>query len=62
MSDKQKSSGKGSGSIIDSAIEHDTNNSKYNPLAGSSYIKLWKELDHQRKELLVYKIWMIINA
>ena len=56
MSNKQKSSGEGLGWIIDSAIEHDTNNSKNNPLAGSSYIKLWKELDHQRKELLVYKI------
>ena len=26
--------------------------SKYNPLAGSSYIKLLKELDHPRKELI----------
>ena len=49
MSNKQKSSGEGLGWFIDSAIEPDANNSKYNPLAGSSYIKLWKELDHQRK-------------
>ena len=26
--------------------------SKYNPLAGSSYIKLPKELDHPRKALI----------
>ena len=43
--------GKGSGWIIDSVIEYNINISKYNPLAGSSYIKLQKELDHPRKEL-----------
>ena len=46
----QKSLGKGSGWIIDSVIDRTINISKYNPLAGSSYIKLPKELDHPRKE------------
>ena len=46
ISNIQKSLGKGSGWITDSVIEHDINISKYNPLAGSSYIKLQKELDH----------------
>ena len=32
-----------SGWIIDSVIDHNINISKYNPLAGSSYIKLPKE-------------------
>ena len=35
--------------IIDSVIDHDISASKYNPLAGSSYIRLPKELDHPRK-------------
>ena len=48
----QKSLGKGSGSIIDSVINHTVSISKYNPLAGSSYIKLPKELDHPRKGLI----------
>ena len=38
--------------IIDSVIEYNVNFSKYNPLAGSSYIKLLKELDHPRKGLI----------
>ena len=46
----QKSLGKGSGWIIDSVIEHNISISKYNPLAGSIYIKLLKELDHPRKD------------
>ena len=33
------------------AINHTINILKYNPLAGSSYIKLWKELDYSRKGL-----------
>ena len=41
--------GKRSGWIIDSVIEHNINISKYNPLAGSSYIRLPKKLDHPRK-------------
>ena len=44
----KKSLGKGSGSIVNSVIDHTISISKYNPLAGSSYIKLPKELDHQR--------------
>ena len=47
-----KSLGKGSGWIIDSVIDHTISISKYNPLAGSSYIKLPKELDLQRKGLI----------
>ena len=42
----RKSLGKGSRWIIDSVIGHTISISKYNPLAGSSYIKLPKELDH----------------
>ena len=40
---------KGSGWIIDSVIDHDMSISRYNPLAGSSCIKLPKELPHRRK-------------
>ena len=40
------------GWIIDSIIDHNINISKYNPLAGSSYIKLPRELDHPRKGLI----------
>ena len=40
ISNIQKSLGKGSGWIIDSGIDHTISVSKYNPLAGSSYIKL----------------------
>ena len=43
---------KGSDWITDSVIEYNTNTSKYNLLACSSYIKLLKELDHPRKELI----------
>ena len=49
MSNIQKSLGKGSGCIVDSVIEDNINISKYNPLAGSSYIKLLNELDYPRK-------------
>ena len=49
----QKSLGKGSGWVIDSVIDHAISISKYNPLAGSSYIKLSKELDHLRKSLII---------
>ena len=44
--------GKRSGWIIDSVIDHTGSISKYNPLAGNSYIKLPKELDHPRKGLI----------
>ena len=46
----QKSLGNSPGWIIDSVIDHTIIISKYNSLAGSSYIKLPKELDHQRKK------------
>ena len=44
ISNIQKSLGKGSGWILDSVIDHVISISKYNHLAGSSYIKLLKEL------------------
>ena len=47
----QKYLGKGLGWIIDSVIDHTIIISKYNPLAGSSYIKLPKKLDQQKKGL-----------
>ena len=52
ITDIQISFRKGSGWIIDSVIDHTMSISKYNPLAGSSYIKLLKELDHLRKGLI----------
>ena len=51
ITDIKKYFEKGSDSIIDSVIDHTMSYSKYNPLAGSSYIKLPKELDHPRKGL-----------
>ena len=48
----QESLGKVSGWIIDLVIDHTISISKYNPLAGSSYIKLPKGLDHPRKDLI----------
>ena len=42
----QKSLGKGSSCIIDLVLDHTIIISRYNPLTGSSYIKLPKELDH----------------
>ena len=44
----QKFLGKGSGWIIDSVLDHNINTSKCNPLAGSSFKKLPKELYHPR--------------
>ena len=46
---KKKYLRKGSVWFIDSLIDHTISISKYNPLVGSSYIKLPKELDHQKK-------------
>ena len=43
---------KGSGWIIDSAIDHTISFSKNSPLTGSSYIKLPNELDHPKKVLI----------
>ena len=48
----QNSLGKGSSWITDSVTEHNISVSKYNPLAGSKYIKLHKELDYPRKGLI----------
>ena len=52
VSNKQKSLGKGPGWNIDSVIDHTISISKHNPLAGGSYIKLPKELDHPIKGLI----------
>ena len=48
----QKSLGKALRWIIDSVIDHTVSTLKYNPLAGSSFIKLAKELHHSRKDLI----------
>ena len=48
----QKTLGKSSSWIIDSIIDHTISISKYNTLAGSSYIKLPEKLDHPRKGLI----------
>ena len=48
----KKSLRKGSGWIIDSAIDHTISFSKNSPLTGSSYIKLPNELDHPKKGLI----------
>ena len=45
------------GWIIDTVTDHTIGISKYNPLAGSSYIKLLKELDHPRKGLVNIQWW-----
>ena len=42
----------GSGWIIDSVVDPTISISKFNPLAGSRYINLPKELDHPRKGLI----------
>ena len=52
ISNIQKSLGKDLGWIIDSVIDHNITISKYNPLAGSCFIRLPKKLDHPRKGLI----------
>ena len=52
MSNIQESSGKGSDWIFDSVIENNIDISKYNSWAGSSYIKLSKKVDHQKRGLI----------
>ena len=52
LTNLKKSFGNGSGWIIDSVIDHTVSIWKHNPLAGSSYIKLRKELDHPRRWLI----------
>ena len=54
ISNIQKFSGKCSGWINDSVIDHNINITRYNPLAGRSYIKLPEELTIQEK------VWLII--
>ena len=44
--------GKDLGPISDSMFSGTINILKYNPLAGGSYIKLLKELDHPKKGLI----------
>lgn len=51
----------GSGWTIDSINNHYMNVVKYQPVNGSSYIPLPKELRHSRKGLINMKI-MIMNA
>ena len=53
--------GKESGWIIDSVIDHNNNISKYNPLDGSRFIKLLKELNRSIKGL-TFKMLTLINA
>ena len=43
-------------------MHHNINISQYNPLAGCSYIKLPKELNHQEKVWLIFKILRTMNA
>ena len=38
--------------MIDSVIDNNINISKYNPLAGSNFVNLLKELDHPREGLI----------
>ena len=52
ISNIPKTLGKGSGWITDSVTDHNISILKYNPLVGSSYIKLPKELNHSRKGLI----------
>ena len=52
MSNIQKLLQKSSCWITDSVRDHNINISKYNPLAGSGYTKLAKELDHPPKSLI----------
>ena len=49
ITNTQKSLGKCSDWITNLVIDHITRISKYNPLTGSTYIILPKELDHPRK-------------
>ena len=52
ISQIQRSLGKSSGWITDLVINHNISISKYNLLAGGSYTKLPKELDHPSKNLI----------
>ena len=48
----KKNQGKDSSWIIDSVIDYSINISKYNPVAGTSYTKLPKKLNHPQKDLI----------
>ena len=52
----------GSDWIIESAIDHSINISKYNPLACSSYVNYQKNYTIQEKVWPIFKIFMIMNA
>ena len=62
ISNMQTYIGKGSGWVIDSVIDYIINISKYNLLAGGSFIKLQKELSHSKKDLIIIKTLKIMNA
>ena len=62
ISSIQKLLGKSLGWIIDSVEDRTINVSTYNPLTGSSYLELPKELDHQEKSLIDIQKLMIINV
>ena len=51
-----------SGLIINSVIDNNISISKYKPSAGSSSIRLPKELDHPKRNWSIFKILMVINA
>ena len=52
----QKSLGKSLDWVIDSTVGHNINISTHNPLVGSRYTKLPKELDYPRKDLINIQI------
>ena len=56
ISNMQKNLGQDSGWIIDSVLEHTINFSKYNSLAGISYIKFPKKKTIQKKIWLIFRI------
>ena len=58
----QKSLWNSLGWIIDSILDHNMNALKYKPQISSSFINLWKELDHPEKFWLMLKILMIIDC
>ena len=55
ISNINKSLGNVSSWITDSVTNHSINTSEYNPVAGSSYIKSPKELNHSKKVLINFQ-------
>ena len=55
ISNIQRYLGKGLGWLTDIVIDRSISISKYNPLAGSSYIKLLKELNHLKNSLINFQ-------